>query len=93
MSWLVDFSMWVHWRYRGLGIGKRLTEMVCDFAAKHGASEVKLLVFRDNKPALNLYQKIGFYQTSIPRIDEQLREEAKKTRRQRIIMKRDIQMR
>jgi GNAT superfamily N-acetyltransferase len=81
---------WVNWRYRGLGIGKRLTRMACDVAAKGGASEVKLLVFRDNKPATSLYQKIGFYQISIPEIDEQLREEAKETRRNRIIMAKGI---
>lgn len=84
------FGMWVNWRYRGLGVGRRLTEMLCEFAAKWGASEVKLLVFKDNKPAVNLYRKLGFNQISIPQIDEELREEAKKTRRQRIIMKKDL---
>ncbi len=87
------FGMWVNWRYRGLGIGERLTKMACDSAAEGGASEVKLLVFKDTKPAINLYRKMGFRQISIPEIDEELREEAKKTRRQRIIMARDIQMR
>lgn len=84
------FGTWVNWRYRRLGVGSRLTEMLCEFARKQGDSEVKLLVFKDNKPALNLYQKLGFYQISIPQIDEKLTEEAKKTRRQRIIMKKDL---
>lgn len=88
-GWLI-FSIWVYWRYRRLGIGRRLTEMSCDFAAKHGASEVKLSVFKDNKRALNFYQKMGFYQVSISGINGQLREEAKKTGRQRIIMKKDF---
>ena len=64
--------------------------MACDFAAKGGASEVKLLVFKDNKPATNLYRKMGFYQISIPEIDKQLREEVKETRRNRIIMAKGI---
>jgi ribosomal protein S18 acetylase RimI-like enzyme len=64
--------------------------MACDFSAGGGASDVKLLVFQDNKPALNLYQKMDFYQISIPKIDEELRQEVKKTHRQRIIMKKDL---
>ncbi len=84
------FGTWVDWRYRGLGVGSQLTEMLCEFAGEQEASEVKLLVFKDSKPALNLYRKLGFYQTHIPQIDEELGEEAKKTGRQRIIMKRDL---
>lgn len=84
------FGTWVDWRYRGLGIGSRLTEMLCQFAREQKASDVKLLVFKDNKPALNLYRKLGFYQTHIPQIDKELREEADKTGRQRIIMKKDL---
>jgi ribosomal protein S18 acetylase RimI-like enzyme len=64
--------------------------MLCEFARKEEASDVKLLVFKDKKPALNLYGKLGFYQTHIPQIDKELREEAKKTGRQRIIMKRNL---
>ena len=75
---------------RGLGVGSRLTEMLCEFAQKEKASDIKLLVFQDNKRALNLYGKLGFYQTHIPQIDKELREEVKKTGRQRIIMKRDL---
>ena len=84
------FGMWVNWRYRGLGVGSRLTEILCEFARKEGISEVKLLVFKDNKPALNLYRKSGFYRVSMPHLEKELREEAKKIGRQRIIMKRDL---
>ena len=58
-GWWIS-SMWVHWRYRGLGIGRRLTESACQYAASQGATEVKLHVFNDNKPALRLYQRAGF---------------------------------
>ncbi len=84
------FGTWVDWRYRGLGVGSQLTEMLCEFARKQKASDVKLLVFKDNKPALSLYRKLGFHQTHIPQIDKELREEARKTGRQRIIMNRDL---
>ena len=84
------FGTWVAWQYRGLGVASRLTEMLCEFARKEEASEIKLLAFKDSKPALNLYRKLGFYRFSIPQIDKELREEAKKTRRRRIIMKKDL---
>jgi len=80
------FGTWVDWRYRRLGVGSRLTGMLCEFARKEKASDVKLLVFKDNKPALNLYRKLGFLQVSIPQLDEELRKEAESTHRQRIIV-------
>jgi ribosomal protein S18 acetylase RimI-like enzyme len=86
--WL--FGMKVNWRYRRIGIGEKLTKMAADIAAKHGASEIKLLVFEDAKPANNLYRKSGFRQISIPELDEELQEEAKKTSRLRIILAKDI---
>lgn len=86
--WISD--MWVKWRYRGLGIASRLTEMVCDFAADAGASEVNLLVYKENKVAITLYQKLGFHFASVPRIDRQLRREARKFGRQQLIMKKTL---
>ncbi|MBW2594442.1 MAG: GNAT family N-acetyltransferase [Deltaproteobacteria bacterium] len=86
--WL--FGMKVNWRYRRMGIGEKLTNMAADIAAKHGASEIKLLVFEDAKPANNLYRKSGFRQISIPELNEQLQEEAKKTSRLRIVLVKDI---
>lgn len=83
-------GMLVSWRYRGLGIGEKLTTMAADVAAKHGASEIKLLAFEDAKPAYNLYRKMGFRQTSIPELDKQLIEEAKNGSRQRIILAKEI---
>ena len=86
--WL--FGMWVNWRYRGMGIGYQLTKIAMEVAAKKGASEIRLLVFQDAKPANNLYRKLGFRQISIPELDEQLEEEAKMISRRRIILARDI---
>ncbi len=86
--WL--FGMKINWRYRRMRIGEKLTKMAADIAAKHGASEIKLLVFEDAKPANNLYRKSGFRQISVPELNEQLQEEAKKTSRLRIILAKDI---
>lgn len=86
--WISD--MLVHWRYRRLGVGRQLVERTCDFVARHGDSEIKLIVFKDNKRALSFYQKMHFYQTSIPGIDEEPRKEPKKIRWQKIIVKKDI---
>ena len=79
-------GMWVHWRYRRLGIARRLTETALTYAKEHGACRVRLLVFKDNKPALALYRKLGYSQVSIPGIDEQLKEEAAKIKREKIIL-------
>lgn len=86
--WL--FGMKVNWRYRKMGIGEKLTKMAAGFAAKHGASEIKLLVFEDAKPANNLYRKSGFRQISVPELDKELQQEAKKNSRLRIILAKDI---
>ncbi len=86
--WL--FGMKVNWRYRRMAIGENLTKMAADIAAKHGAIEIKLLVFEDAKPANNLYRKSGFRHIPVPELDEELQEEAKKTSRLRIILAKDI---
>jgi len=86
-GWWIS-NMWVDWRYRGLGIGGHLTERLCDFAARSGASCVNLLVFKDNQAAIRLYQNSGFSLASITGIDKQLKEEAEEFGRQQIIMRR-----
>jgi signal peptidase I len=86
--WL--FGMKVNWRYRRMGIGEQLTKMAADLAAKYGASEIKLLVFEDTKPANGLYQKVGFRQISIPELDRQLEKEAQENSRRRIIFSKNL---
>lgn len=68
----------VGWRYRGLGIGEKLTKMACEVAIKHGASFVRLLAFERSKRAINLYRKLGFRKVITPEIDAQLEKEVKK---------------
>ena len=89
--WL--FGMKVNWRYRRMGIGEKLLEMVTEVAVKNNASEIKLLVFKDAKPAINLYKKWDFRQISIPELDKNLQEEAKINLRRRIILAKDIKSR
>lgn len=84
------FGLGVNWRYRGLGIGEKLVKMTIENAGKNKASEIKLLVFEDAKRALKLYKKLGFHQISIPELDKQLIQEAKKTLRRRIILAKNI---
>lgn len=84
--WL--FGLWVGWRYRGRGIGEKLTKMACELAAKNGASVVRLLVFKKSKPAINLYQKWGFRPISMPEIDAQVDKEVKKGLPRRILLER-----
>jgi RimJ/RimL family protein N-acetyltransferase len=86
--WL--FGMLVNWRYRGMGIGKKLTRMAMEAALEHGASEIKLFVFEDAKPANSLYQKAGFRRSCIPELDKQLEEETRKKSRRRIVLARKI---
>jgi len=84
------FGLWVNWRYRGMGIGEKMVKIVLEKAAKDDASEVKLLVFKDAKRAIRLYQKVGFRQISIPELDRQLVREAEKSSRRRIILAKDL---
>jgi RimJ/RimL family protein N-acetyltransferase len=86
--WL--FGMKVNWRYRRMGIGEQLTKMAIEVAAKNSASEVKLFVFEDSKPANNLYRKAGFNQVFIPQPDKQPEEDARENSRRRIVLAKHI---
>lgn len=56
-------SMWVAPTTRGKGIGKRLLETVVSWAAKQGATRLKLWVTAGNTPATQLYEASGFVPT------------------------------
>lgn len=72
--------------YRGLGIGEALARCVIKLARDGGGEELWLVVNEQNRPATNLYQKLGFKPANVTELDEQLKEEAKMTGRQRITM-------
>lgn len=46
--------------YRGKGIGKALMHDALSRAKEKGLERIELTVFEENKPALALYQKVGF---------------------------------
>lgn len=46
--------------FRHLGIGRALTEALCDALAKNGIRWLTLEVRVSNAPALGLYEKLGF---------------------------------
>ncbi|HWR11156.1 MAG TPA: GNAT family N-acetyltransferase [Rectinemataceae bacterium] len=57
-DWLRSIYVWP--ASRGLGIGDRLVETVREKARAIGAKELSLIVRRDNKAAIGLYEKHGF---------------------------------
>lgn len=86
--WL--FSLYIRVRYRGMGIGKMLTEKVIDKAKEQNATELLLAVFEDNKKAINLYQQFGFEHITHPDLESMLAEEKIKTGRRRIVMRKKL---
>jgi signal peptidase len=82
--WL--FGMLVRTRYRGSGIGEGMMRMALEKASEEKGAKMNLLVFKYNKAAINLYLKMGFIQTSIPDLDDQLEKEVRLGENRRIIM-------
>lgn len=46
--------------HRGGGLGRRLVDHVCAWAKSQGMSRVTLLADKDNAPALDFYERLGF---------------------------------
>lgn len=68
--WLFSLHVWT--RYRGLGIGERLTRQVMAQAQAEGAPALWLVVNAANQPALRLYRKLGFAPVEIPGLSQRL---------------------
>ncbi|MFA5405908.1 MAG: GNAT family N-acetyltransferase [Candidatus Nanoarchaeia archaeon] len=53
--------------YRGQGLGKELIVKIIDLAKERlkGLELIELGVFKDNKPAIKLYKKMGFKQVAV----------------------------
>jgi GNAT superfamily N-acetyltransferase len=56
--WLVDLRVWP--LLRGAGIGEQLVRRAITMAQDKGIALLNVLVKKDNKPALALYEKLGF---------------------------------
>jgi len=83
--WLFSLTI-LHPLFKGLGIGERLCHAILNLASEEGAEEVFLLVNTGNKPAIALYQKLGFSHTSLTGLEERLVQEAETTGKRRITM-------
>jgi len=84
--WL--FSLMVRIPYRGMGIGRDLSENVIQMAEKEGAPEMTLLVRETNRPAISLYEKLGFEPVSTADLEQQLSDESAPNGVRRIAMRR-----
>ena len=66
-----DFSISIKNGYRGIGLGKYLLNGIIKLAKKELKPKIlKLAVFPNNKPAINLYKKFGFQK--VAKIPKQL---------------------
>ena len=68
-----EFGISIRKEYRGIGLGEKIMSEVLNLAKKELKSKPKvfrLSVFPNNKPAMNLYKKIGF--KIVARIPKQL---------------------
>ncbi|MFC6089048.1 GNAT family N-acetyltransferase [Saccharothrix lopnurensis] len=54
------YSMWVKPEFRGRGVGAVLVGEVLAWAREHGWARVRLRVFRGNRVARRLYERLGF---------------------------------
>ncbi len=57
---------------RGGGLGRRLVEHVCEWAAGAGMARVTLLADRDNAAALAFYERLGFAPSAMRVLRRQL---------------------
>ncbi|MFB6267406.1 MAG: N-acetyltransferase family protein [Halodesulfurarchaeum sp.] len=55
-----ELAIFVHQDYQGAGIGTELLEALLGYGAENGVERVWLTVERWNRPAINLYKKVGF---------------------------------
>ena len=86
--WLFSLHVWEF--YRGLGIGEKLVRRRIKAAKSKGASELLLVVYEDNKRAINLNTKLGFVTVTLPALEPLLEAEKEKTGRRRTVMKKHL---
>ena len=56
----------MEYRYRGLGVGRRLLRNICDLAAAQEAPAIALWVDPKNPGARKLYESEGFEDITVP---------------------------
>ena len=82
--WLL--GLLVRTRYRGAGAGEQLVRRALARAAVRGSPQVRLLVCKRNRPALALFEKVGFRPAAIPDLDRYLGAKAGDEECQAILM-------
>lgn len=55
-----ELAIFLHQEYHSAGIGTRLLEATLSYGREHGVEYVWLLVERGNRPAVSLYNDLGF---------------------------------
>jgi ribosomal protein S18 acetylase RimI-like enzyme len=86
--WLLSLS--VQSRYRGLGIGDALTQVVVDRSVADGAPDLRLAVYEDNFRAIGLYEKMGFERITVPVLEPVFLGEKAARGRRRIVMQKRL---
>ena len=62
-----ELAMGVHRDFRRRGIGRRLMDGVIEKAWQSGLERIELIVWSDNRPAIDLYEKLGFQHEGVLR--------------------------
>jgi ribosomal protein S18 acetylase RimI-like enzyme len=62
---VADFGISVRKKCRGMGVGEAIAGEVLMRAKRAGIKIVRLCVFERNKPAINLYRKLGFVEEAV----------------------------
>jgi ribosomal protein S18 acetylase RimI-like enzyme len=80
-------SLKVRGRYRGVGVGEALARRVIQEARAQGAGQLSLEVFKDNKPCVCIFRKLGFVSAVVDALEPQFEEEERLLGRRRIVMR------
>lgn len=55
-----DIAIYLHQDFHNVGLGTAMLTKLIELAKKEGLHRIGLTVIADNKPAIHLYQKLGF---------------------------------
>ena len=83
-------SLAVKARYRGLGLGEALAARVLEEAAARGARGLSAVVCQDNEAAVKLLQKLGFFPTSVERLEQGLAAQWRLSGERYVVMTREL---
>jgi ribosomal protein S18 acetylase RimI-like enzyme len=67
-----ELAIFVHQEFQGAGVGTELLESLLGYGAEQGIDRVWLTVERWNRPAINLYRKVGFETTDAQSFEHEM---------------------